>query len=94
MLNIIICENNKSYKLRTYDIINQYMMKTNIKYKIKTYESYSASLKKFIKETNDGHNIYILDIELDNDDSGIDIANDIRAHDYDSIIILEIEMDL
>lgn len=89
MLNIIICENNKNYKLRTYDIINQYMMKTNIKYKIKTYENYNTSLKQFIKKPNDGHNIYILDIELDNDDSGIDIANDIRTHDYDSIIILE-----
>jgi len=89
MLNIIICENNKSYKLRTYDIVNQYMMKSNIKYKIKTFESYSNTLKQFIKEPNDGHNIYILDIELDNDDSGIDIANDIRSHDFDSIIILE-----
>lgn len=89
MVNIIICENNKNYKLRTYDIVNQYMMKSNIKYKIKTYESYSSTLKNFIKETNDGHNIYILDIELDNDDSGIDIANDIRRHDFDSTIILE-----
>lgn len=89
MLNIIICENNNYYKLRTYEIIEKYMRKTNIKYHILPFESYTPKLKKIVSEPLDGHNIYILDINLANEDSGIDIANDIRKNDYDSIIILE-----
>lgn len=94
MLNVIICEDNKAFRLRTYDIINQYLINTNINYKIKTYESYTDSLKKFINNNNDGYSLYIIDIELDNNDSGIDIANDIRRTDFDSIIILETGTDL
>ncbi len=89
MLNVIICEDNKTFKLRTYDIVSQYLMNTNIQYKIKSYESYTDKLKEFVRSPKDGYTIYILDIQLDNDDSGIDIANDIRRTDYDSKIILE-----
>lgn len=89
MVNIIICENNNFYKSKTYEIIEKYMRKTNIKYHILSFESYTPKLKKIVSEPLDGHNIYILDISLANEDSGIDIANDIRKNDYDSIVILE-----
>jgi len=89
MLYIIICENNQNFRKRTYDIINSYMINTNIDYTIKTYSSYNDKLKDFIKNTPDGHIIYILDIELDDDTSGIDIASDIRENDFDSQIIIE-----
>lgn len=90
MVNIIVCEDNKNYRLRTKEIIESYMMETNINYTIKTFESYDDKLKKIVEHSDDGHYIYILDIDLKNDDSGIDIANDIRSKcDYDSIIILE-----
>lgn len=90
MVNIIIVEDNKTYRVRTKDIVESYMMNTNINYTIKTFESYTEKLKKIVEHSDDGHYIYILDIELKNDDSGIDIANDIRSkRDYDSIIILE-----
>ncbi|MBE6153788.1 MAG: response regulator transcription factor [Firmicutes bacterium] len=90
MVNIIIVEDNRNYRMRTKTIIESYMMETNINYTIKTFESYTDKLKKIIEHSDDGHYIYILDIDLQNDDSGIDIANDIRSKcDYDSIIILE-----
>lgn len=89
MLNIIICENEKYYKLKTYDIIDKYMKKTNIMYNIMTFDTYTPKLKKFVEQPVDGHNVYILDIDLNGSDSGIDIANDIRRKDYDSIIIFE-----
>lgn len=94
MLNVIICEDSKEFKLRTYDIVNKYLINTNIQYKIKSYESYTDKLKEFVKSPKDGHTIYILDIQLDNYDSGIDIANDIRRVDFDSVIILETGTDL
>ena len=90
MVNIIICEDNKNYRTRTKSIVESYMMGTNINYTIRTFESYNDKLKDIVKRVDDGHYIFILDIELQNDDSGIDIANDIRNKgDYDSIIILE-----
>lgn len=90
MVHIIIVEDNKNYRVRTKETVESYMMETNINYSIKTFESYSDKLKKIVEQKDDGHYIYILDIDLQNDDSGIDIANDIRSNcDYDSIIILE-----
>lgn len=90
MVNIIIVEDNKNYRVRTKDIVESYMMGTNVNYTIKTFEKYTDKLRKIIEHNDDGHYVYILDIELQDDDSGIDIANDIRSkHDYDSIIILE-----
>lgn len=89
MLNIIICEDNHYYKLKTYEVVDNYMKKTNIMYRILPFDTYTPQLKKLVNDPPDGHNIYILDIDLRNEDSGIDIANDIRKNDYDSIIILE-----
>lgn len=89
MLNIIICENNEYYKKKTFQIIDDYMKKTNIKYKTFIFEDYTDRLKSIIKNPLDGHNIYIIDIHLSDEQSGLDIINDIRKKDYDSQIILE-----
>ena len=89
MVHIIICEDNKNYRVRTHDIVESFMMKTNINFTIKTFDCFSDKLRKIIDNPEDGYYIYILDIELANYDSGIDIANAIRVNDYDSIIILE-----
>ncbi len=88
MVNIIICEDSKYYKLKTFEIIEKYMKKTNIKYHLFTFESYTKKLKEIINNPLDGHNIYIIDIHLSDEQSGIDIVNDIRKKDYDSQIIL------
>lgn len=89
MIHIIICEDNKNYRLRTHGIVDSFMMKTNLNYNIKTFDCFSDKLRKIIDNPEDGHYIYILDIALANYDSGIDIANAIRVNDYDSVIILE-----
>lgn len=89
MLNIIVCEDNKIFKQKTCDVINKYMMNTNVDYKIRTYNSYNSKLQEFINTPHDGHDIYILDIELEDGTSGIDIATDIREIEFDSQIIIE-----
>ena len=55
---------------------------------IKIFESkgYTKELETFIK-TNDERAIYILDIQLDNSLSGIEIASIIRENDWESEII-------
>ena len=89
MIHIIICEDNKNYRLRTHGIVDSFMMRTNLNYNIKTFDCFSDKLRKIIDNPEDGYYIYILDIALANYDSGIDIANAIRVNDYDSVIILE-----
>ena len=89
MIHIIICEDNKNYRLKTHNIVESFMMKTNINFNIKTFDCFNDKLRKIIEKPEDGYYIYILDIALANYDSGIDIANAVRAYDYDSIIILE-----
>ena len=88
MLDIIICEDNEHFKLKTYNLVEKYFKKTNIKYNIMTFNKYSDKLKNYIKDNKEVNKIYILDICLDDDGSGIDIANDIRALEFNSIIIL------
>ncbi len=86
MINFIIVEDDKKY----VDSIRRILDK--IKYKIsdevKTYEfsGYSNELKNLINK-NDERKIYILDIELENSKSGIEIASMIREVDWDSEII-------
>lgn len=86
MINFIIVEDDKKY----VDSIRRILDK--IKYKIsdevKTYEfsGYNNELKNLINK-NDERKIYILDIELENSKSGIEIASTIREVDWDSEII-------
>ena len=89
MVNIIICENNEYYRNKTYQIADNYMKKTNIKYKMYMFSDYTDRLKKIVETPMDGHSIYIIDIHLSDEQSGLDIVNDIRKKDYDSQVILE-----
>ena len=89
MVNIIICENNEYYRKKTYQLVDDYMKKTNLKYKMNMFSDYTPKLKKMVDNPSDGHNIYIIDIHLSDEQSGLDIVNDIRRKDYDSQVILE-----
>ncbi len=89
MLDIIICEDSDHYRLRTYTLVNDFLKKTNIKYSISTYRRYNDKLKKYIKANKSCNKIYLLDICLEeNHASGIDIANDIRAIDFESLVVV------
>ena len=87
-MDIIICEDNEKFRTKTVSLVERYFRKTNIKYNILSFSKYTDKLRKYIKDNKDSNKIYILDICLDDDGSGIDIANDIRAKEFDSIIIL------
>ena len=89
MVNIIICENSEYYRKKTHEILDNYMKKTNIKYRVFTFDDYTKKLKEIVNKPLDGHNIYIIDVHLSDEQSGIDIINDIRKKDYDSQVILE-----
>ena len=86
MINFIIVEDDKKYVDSIRRILDK--LKYKISDEVKTYEfsGYNNELKNLINK-NDERKIYILDIELENSKSGIEIASMIREVDWDSEII-------
>ncbi len=86
MINFIIVEDDKKYVDSIRRILDK--LKYKISDEVKTYEfsGYNNELKNLINK-NDERKIYILDIELENSKSGIEIASMIRETDWDSEII-------
>jgi len=87
MINFVVCDDEKEFRDKTTLVINKLLMKNNIEYKIHEYGTYNKDLENFINN-NLSSKIYILDIEMKNSISGIDIARKIRKNDWDSIIIM------
>lgn len=88
MLNVVICEDNQHYRVKLYDLVNKFFGDFKTPFSVKTYKGYNDELCEFINKDKSGHTIYLLDICLDEKGSGTDIANEIRAVDQDSIIII------
>lgn len=87
MINFVVCDDEKEFRNKFTLIINKLFMKNNIEYKIHEFSMYNKDFENFIN--NDmSSKIYILDIEMKNSISGIDIARKIRKNDWDSIIIM------
>ena len=86
MINFIIVEDDKKYVDSIRRILDK--LKYKISDEVKTYEfsGDNNELKNLINK-NDERKIYILDIELENSKSGIEIASMIRETDWDSEII-------
>lgn len=86
MIKIVIVEDEISYIKQIKSIIDK--IKFNIDQEIKTFEfkGFNNDLENLIKN-NDERTIYILDIELKNSKSGIEIASMIREKDWDSELI-------
>lgn len=86
MIRFVVVEDDKEYHLCVKDVIRKAMFKYDSIYKIDFYEKMNSALDKVIKEEAD-KKIYILDIELTNSISGIEIAKLIRENDWESHII-------
>ena len=87
MINFAVCDDEKEFRDKITLIIDKLFIKNNIEYKIHKFSGYNKELSNFIN--NDmSSKIYLLDIEMKNSVSGIDIARKIRKNDWDSIIIM------
>lgn len=87
MITFVLYDDIKEFRDRAEEIINQLMKKEGRFAQIESYGSYNEEFKKTI-EKKDIPKIYILDIDVPNSESGIDIAKRIRKTDWNSIIIL------
>lgn len=86
MIRFVIVEDEEKYTKKIRKIIDN--VKYNIDQEVKTYDfkGMNKQLENLIK-TCDQRTVYILDIELEDSKSGIEIASMIRNYDWDSEII-------
>ncbi len=83
MVRFVIVDDDEKEIIHTEEIIKDIMSN---EYEIKSFTKVNAALKDEIKNT-DVRKIYILDIELGNKVSGINVAKLIRDVDFESEII-------
>ena len=91
MVNFIICEDNSYVREIIENIICKALIPYDFNYKVHSFAKYDVKMKNLIHTPLD-IKIYILDLELPNK-SGVDIANEIRKVDWDSIIIISTSHD-
>lgn len=86
MIKIVIVEDEVAQQEKVKSVISKFLFKTEEEIKIEYYSKYNKSLEKEINDTTT-RKIYIMDIELEGNLSGIQIAKRIRKDDWDSEII-------
>lgn len=87
MIHVIVCDDEKEFRKKVVKTVDNLFIKNNIEYEIKEFSKYDKQLEQEI-ENSLTSKIYILDIEMPNSISGIDIARKIRKTDWNSIIII------
>lgn len=87
MIKFVVCDDEPFFVNNISNIINKLFMSNNIEYEIDEFSGYNKAFEKLIN-TEMAAKIYILDIEMKNSISGLDIARIIRKKDWNSIIIM------
>lgn len=86
MMKFVVYDDEEVFRSNVIKSINKIMKKVNMDYSIDEFSKYNTRMQKVINE--DCPKIYVMDIEIPNGLSGIDVARKIRTEDWDSIIIL------
>ena len=86
MIKFVVVEDDKSQQEKVKGVIDKVKFKTNEETETVFFSKYTKILQNIIKD-NSIHKIFIMDIELENNTSGIQIAKYIRENDWDSEII-------
>ena len=94
MVTFVIYDDMEDFRKKTEKLVRKIMEKEKMNYQIESYSEYNSQMKKTI-ENHQVPKIYLLDIDVPNSESGIDIARKRRKRDWNSIIILvTVHMDL
>ena len=86
MMRVIVVEDDTIVQQQIKKILRSVAIKSEIELEVTYFKKYNHSLQEEIKNTL-YRKIYIMDIELENSISGIEIAENIRKNDWDSEII-------
>ncbi|SHH54746.1 LytR/AlgR family response regulator transcription factor [Tepidibacter thalassicus] len=91
MFNVIICEDDKEIVKRIVRVINNYndsILKDEYKFDIVLIRDSTDGVIDCVKQNLNKKNIYILDIELKYNQSGMKLAKEIRKYDKNGEIII------
>ncbi|HOP65525.1 MAG TPA: response regulator, partial [Bacilli bacterium] len=86
MIKIIIVEDEKRTQEQIKKIVIETLFSTNLEFEIKIFNKYNENLQQLISDES-LQKIFLLDIELNSNISGINIADMIRKNDWESEII-------
>lgn len=81
MLNFIICEDDKNMVELVKNIIKTYMLNHKYDFHIGFTTDSTEGVIDYIQENINKKNIYILDIDLKNNENGMTLAKEIRKYD-------------
>ncbi|MCT4507729.1 MAG: LytTR family DNA-binding domain-containing protein [Tepidibacter sp.] len=81
MINFIICEDDEIMAKKVVSIINNYIKKQENKASIGLIKDSGEGVIDYVKQNTHKKNIYILDINLKNNQNGMHIAKEIRKYD-------------
>lgn len=87
MIEFIVYDDQKEFCYNMENCIKKVFSDKPVPYAIKSFTAYNKEFEEII-EQNMTSKIYILDIDVPNSVSGIDVARRIRKKDWNSIIIL------
>lgn len=87
MIKFIIVDDEIKWIDEYEKIINDVAFNSNKQYEIKKFKKYDEDLHKLILD-NSEQKIYLMDLDLDNKHTGMDILREIREEDWDSEIIV------
>lgn len=87
MIKFIIVDDEIKWIDEYEKIINDVAFNSNKQYEIKKFKKYDEELHKLISD-NSEQKIYLMDLDLDNKHTGMDILREIREEDWDSEIIV------
>lgn len=86
MIKFIVIEDDLAHQEKVKSILRKITFNNEEEVKIFTYEKYSSKLREEIQDKAT-RKIFIIDIELQNNCSGVQIAKAIRENDWESEII-------
>ncbi len=87
MIKFIIVDDEIKWIDEYEKIINDVAFNSNKQYEIKKFKKYDEELHKLILD-NSEQKIYLMDLDLENKHTGMDILREIREEDWDSEIIV------
>lgn len=85
MISFVLVDDSDKMRSKVKEVVNKVMFNGDFDYEIKEYSCLTNELRDVINTNNP--KVFILDIELENGASGLDIGKYIRTKDWDSELI-------
>ncbi|WP_432667338.1 LytTR family DNA-binding domain-containing protein [Wukongibacter baidiensis] len=95
MMNFIICEDDNRFRKKIGGYIEEYIDRKRVKGQIVLETTLYKEVLEYVNKNSSHKNIYVLDIDLNDDINGLQLAKKIRAQDiYGYVIFLTNHIEL